>query len=371
MVILQVLAPACVGGLERVVQLLAQGLRDRGHEVHVAAVLTEGASHPFVDSLRAAGLSTWPVVVSARGYLGERGTIREVCRQLRPAIVHTHGYRPDVVDAGIARSLGIPVVSTLHGFTGGGWRNRFYEWVQRMAARRMEAVVAVSRPMARALAQDGIAPDRVRLIQNAWKADAPSLDRAAARRVLGVPDDRFLGGWVGRLSHEKGPDVFLDALWHLRHIPIFACVVGDGSDRAALKRRAARLGLSDLVEWNGTVPGAGRFFAAFDCFVLSSRTEGTPIVLFEAMAAGVPIVAADVGGVPDIIGPQEALLVRRDDAEALAGAMRAVHEHPEAARVRACHARERLAREFAVDPWLERYEALYEDVCARWKRGHS
>src|SRR3989475_12586147 len=87
-------------------------------------------------------------------------------------------------------------------------------------------------------------------------------------------------GWVGRLSEEKGPDVFLEALGRMRHQPWTACVLGDGPARPALEARAAALGLTGRVHWHGSVRGAESVYRAFDGFGLCSRTEGTPIAPF-------------------------------------------------------------------------------------------
>src|SRR5204863_178583 len=128
---------------------------------------------------------------------------------------------------------------------------------------------------------------------------------------------RFRVGWVGRLRPEKGADVLLAALPLLADLPLVVSVVGEGRQRPQLQQSAARLGLGDRVRWLGNVAEAGRLFAGFDVFALSSRTEGTPIVLFEAMAARTPIVASAVGGVPDVVSPREALLIGADDPAAL------------------------------------------------------
>lgn len=358
--VLHVVAPADEGGLERVVQLLAQGQARSGEEVHVAAVLDRGsADHPLLAVLTAGGVTTHPIVLPARAYWRERAAMRELCRRLRPGVVHTHGYRPDVVDGRVALRLGIPAVTTVHGFTGGDWKNRFYERLQRRAYRQFDAVVAVSRPLAERLVRDGLSPRRVCVVPNAWQPTAPALDRATARRALGVAEDGFLVGWAGRLSREKGPDVLVDAVVYLSDLPISVSVVGNGPERGSLAARVQQLGLEQRVRCHGSVRDAGRLFAAFDAFVLSSRTEGTPIVLFEAMATGVPIVATRVGGVPDVVSPAEAALVPPDDPLALAAEIRAVYCNPAAARARACRARDRLLRDFGVAPWLSRYEAIY------------
>lgn len=358
--ILQVLAPGDVGGLERVVEYLVAGLVRRGHDVHVAAVLEAGCTEPdSLRSLRETRAAVHPLPIQGRGYRRERIAIDALCRTLHPTVVHTHGYRPDVLDAGVARRLGIPVVSTAHGFTGGTWKNRCYQWLQRRAWRRFDAVVVVSRALGDQLARDGVPQQRIHIVPNAWGGEPNGLERAMARQVLDIPDGRFHVGWVGRLSSEKGADVLIDALAYLRDMPLTTSVIGAGRNGWALRQRASALGVNDRLVWHGNVSDAGKLFKGFDVFVLSSRTEGTPMALFEAMAAEVPVVASRVGGVPDVVSETEALLVPPGDTRALAAAIRAVWRDPVGAAIRAGAARERLARDFGIEPWLDAYEAIY------------
>lgn len=387
--VLHIVAPAPVGGLERVVHGLASGHRAHGHRVHVAAVLDAGRTdHPWLGSLAASGVDVEALPLPARAYGRERAEVAALCRRLRPDVVHTHGYRPDVVDGGIARRLGIPTLSTVHGFTRGGWRNQFYESLQRRAFRRFDAVVAVSRPQVVELERSGVPRERIRLIPNAWIGGAGFLPPADARRALGVPEGVFHIGWVGRLSREKGADVLLDAVALLDDLPLVVSFLGDGRERAALEARAAALpagpgssarssdpGAGDCarVRWHGLVGDAAAFFPAFDLFVLSSRTEGTPIALFEAMAAGVPVVATAVGGVPDVVTAAEAILVPPESPGALAEAIRRVHGDPAGAAERAAAARTRLDTVYGYASWLERYERLYRDLAGQALRtgGHA
>jgi len=264
-----------------------------------------------------------------------------------------------VIDAGALRSCGIPVVTTVHGFTGGGWRNRLYERLQRRAFRRLDAVVAVSEPMARELVASGVPAARVHVIPNAYARTTAPLARDAARSALGLPADACVVGWVGRLSREKGLDVLLEAVAQIRDQPIVLAVIGAGRERPRLEAQAEALGLTPVIRWLGLVSEAATLYRAFDVFALSSRTEGTPISLFEAMDAGVPVVAAAVGGVPAVVSSAEALLVPSEQPGALADALRAALRNPSAARERAVAARQRLLEVYAVDPWLARYDAVY------------
>ena len=350
--------------MQSVVRALAAGQQRRGHQVAIAAVMPgpAGGDPPVLAALRAAGVAVHPIRVSGRGYRQERAAVAALCTSPRPDVVHTHGYRPDVVDAPVARRLGLPVVTTVHGFTGGGWRNRLYERLQLRAFRGFDAVIAVSGPIAEQVARAGTPRERIHLLRNAWAGTGAIAEKTEARRALGLPAEGPVVGWIGRMTPEKGADVLVRAVAALTDRRVTTAMVGDGPDLIRCRELAAGLGAGEGMVWPGLVPDAGRLIAAFDVFVLSSRSEGTPIVLFEAMAAGVPVVATGVGGVPDVVGPREAVMVPPDDPPALAAAIRAVLADPGSAAVRSRAARERLRTDFAEDPWLERYEAVYRAV---------
>lgn len=341
---------------------LTSGQLARGHRVHVAAVLTPGAgNHPFVDGLRQRGVPVTVIEVPERGYVEERRRVAELCRSVSADVLHTHGYRPDVAVAGVARALRIPRVTTVHGFCAGGWKGRLYEWLQVQSYRRFDGVIAVAKPQIKRLVDSGVKPSRIHLLPNAW-TPAAGLDAAASREALGVPASILHLGWVGRLSHEKGCDVFIEALSRLADTPFVVSIIGDGPQRQSLQARAEALGLADHIRWHGSIGSAGRYFSAFDAFVLSSRTEGTPMVLFEAMAAEVPIIATAVGGVPDVISPAEGLLVPAEDPAALAEAILSAARDAKAAGNRVRRAAERLEQDFAAATWVARHEEIYRQV---------
>lgn len=357
--ILHAITPGIVGGLESVVLALAGGQAARGHEVSVAAVVDrEPDPHPLLISLERAGVAVDRIPARGRRYLMERRTIGTTIAARRAEVVHTHGYRSDVLAGSAARRLEIPTITTVHGFTGGDRKNRFYEAIQVASFRSFDAVVAVSSPLKRALVHRGVPAERIQLLPNAW-AGVEALPAGEARARLGLPAGDFIAGWVGRMSREKGLDVFLDALANPAAAGVTAAILGEGRDRRKLESRAERLGLSDRLHWCGLVPDAGRYMTAFDAFVLSSRTEGTPITLFEAMDAGVPVVATGVGGVPDVLSPEEGIILGPESPPALARAIAQVRSDPQAAGRRADRARIRLDRDFSLSHWLDAHDALY------------
>lgn len=347
---------------------LVQGHRELGHEVTVAAVLDRAPApdHPFLSAVGAAGATVETLVCPGRAYAREWRWLSALMHRLCPDVVHTHGYRSDVLGGLVARRRGVAHVSTVHGFTGGGWRNRLYERLQVWYLRRADRAVAVARPIADRLRAGGVPESRLLLLQNAWDGGAP-LSRVEARAALGLSADVPVIGWVGRMSHEKAPDVLLDAFVEAAGRDILppgaeVVFVGDGPERGRLEAAAAAAGLGGRVRFAGGVQGAGRLMPAFDLFALSSRTEGTPIVLLEAMAARVPVVATRVGGVPDVVSPAESVLVPAADPAALATALAATLRDPAGSAARAAAARDRLARDFARGPWLATYERLYRAV---------
>jgi glycosyltransferase involved in cell wall biosynthesis len=355
-------APAHVGGLERVVQGLSRGLAARGHGVTVVAVVEKGAdTGPLFDPIRAAGVRTLSLEMGARAYLRERREIGALLSDLRPHVLHTHGYRPDLLHGDVARRLGIATVTTLHGSSRMGGLSHLFEWIQERALRRFDAVIAVSRPLVDVLAAKGVPRDRIHYVPNGWVPPESPEPRPAARTRLGLP---LVGppviGWVGRLIPIKGADIFLRALHALAGAEWQASIVGDGPERQALQSLAGELRIGHRVRFHGAVPDASTLFAAFDAFVLSSRSEGTPMVLLEALGFGLPVVAAAVGGVGDVLdGDHAGWLAPPEDPEALARAIASMLDQPGEAAARGVRGRARARDRYGTDAWIVSHERVY------------
>ncbi len=361
--VLHLTAPAPFGGLETVVETLCGGLADHKVRASVVAVLERPEpNHPFVRALRNRGIEVLPLVVGTRNYLKEIREVSQLIDETNADLLHTHGHRSDVIGGLVASRKRLPAVSTLHGFMAHTWSGQVREWIQLRRLRRFDAVVGVSAGILERAAAAGIAPDRLHLVPNAWAGGAEPADRATARASLGLPEEAFVVGWVGRLSHEKGPDIFLEALARWGSNEAVGSVIGDGRDRSALEQRAEALGVQTQVRWHGVREDAARLMKAFDVLVLSSRTEGVPMVLLEAMHAGIPLIATSVGGVPSVVDSTQALLVPAESPDALVKALRELRGDMASARLRAQRAAHRLATQFAVEPWVNRYVEVYREV---------
>jgi glycosyltransferase involved in cell wall biosynthesis len=361
-----VLAAGHFGGLESVVQMLSLGQADRGHRVDVVMLLDRpGDGGSLAGRLEAGGVAVHRLSHGSRALIAERAALRRLLAELSPDVVHTHGYRADIQAGASARSNRRPTISTLHGFTGGSLKVRLFERIQLAHLRRHDRCIAVSGSIASRLRRAGIEAARIRVLQNAYAPTTRRSTREQAQRELGLPiGPRAVIGWVGRFSPEKAPDVALEAMRHVAHTDATLCFVGDGRMCAELERFSGEHRLDERVFFAGAHEQASRLFAAFDVLVLSSHTEGTPIVLFEAMDAGVPIVATRVGGIPEMLDASGAWLVDRAAPIALARALDEVLSDPTAARQRTAVARRVLSERFSLPGWLDAHEMLYRELVA-------
>lgn len=362
---LHVIAPGPVGGAESAVLALVAGLRAQGVDAAVVA-LADDSSGPFIERLGVAGVPIEVVPAPGRRYLRDVRGVRAAIRARRANVLHSHGYRGDIIGMLAAHGEGIASVATAHGFTGGGWKNRLNQRLQVAALRRHDAVIAVSEPLAEELARRGVRRDRLTMLRNAWRAPAADLpDRQAARALLGLPSEGQVIGWVGRLAWVKAPDAALEAFAASGLTDATLSFVGDGPDRSALEAAAERLGLGRRVRFHGMVPDAWRVLRGFDALLLSSRSEGTPMILLEAMHAGVPIVSTAVGGVPDLLDGKSARLVPWGEPAALGAAIADALRDPSSAAARARVARARLETDFAPEAWIGRHVELYRRLVAQ------
>jgi glycosyltransferase involved in cell wall biosynthesis len=358
--VLHLIAPAPAGGAETVVRSLVRAGTAHGLQSLVATLHQDDLPSPFVEQLRADGSAVEEIRCGRRRYFDERAAVGTLLRRWNADVLHTHVYHADLVGYLTPRPRRVALVATVHGFTGGGWKNRWYEGADRWVLRRFDGVICVSASVRDRLAASGAKPDRIHLVPNGYQIGA-SIARSEARSSLAIAANGPLIGWVGRLSGEKGPDLFLEALATAHRPDMVGVMIGEGAAQAALERQAHSLGLDGRrLRFAGRRPDAAALMPAFDMLVLSSRTEGTPMALLEAMSAGVPVVAFGVGGIPQVLDQNCGWLVRPGDVAGLARAIGEVLSDPAEALRRAERARALVESEFGTARWIERIRQVYQ-----------
>ncbi len=304
--------------------------------------------------------------------------LRNVIRHRNIQIVHAHEYKSNYFARLLAKSTGVIPLSTAHGWTGNAYRERFlYYPADRRWLRSFPLVLAVSTEIAQTLLRAGLAPAQVRVLLNGINVAAFSNSaeaRHAARRKWGVdPQDVVLGA-VGRIERQKRFDLLLEVVARLRtEIPaVRALIAGEGSLRRGLEDQVRRLGLGDRVQFVGHVHPVQDFYAGLDFYVQTSEYEGTPNVVLEAMAMGIPVVATNAGGTGDLLRHgREGWLVPEFQAAAVAEAVQEALRHPALARQRAQSARARVDSEFSFPRRCETLEAIYAELVERWAMRRS
>jgi glycosyltransferase involved in cell wall biosynthesis len=344
---------APVGGLFRHVCDLAGGQSQRGHAVGLIADSTTGGT--AADAALAAlaprlalGIHRVPIArdVGPGDLIGLLRMSR-VVRATAPDVLHGHGAKGGACARLIPTPTATLRVYTPHGgslhYRPGTLRGRLYGTLERLLMARTDVFLFES-GYARTTyaAQIGAPPGVVRVVHNGVGAT----DFASVAPAADAADLLF----VGELRHLKGVDVLLDALASMRRAgrPATLALVGEGPDGTWFRTQTAQLGLADLVRFVGYRP-AREAFALGRVLVVPSRNESLPYVVLEAAAAGLPVIATNVGGVPEIFGPVAGRLVRSDDAEALAAAIAAALGDPAGLKAAAAELRAWVQRSFSLD----------------------
>ncbi|MEJ2422649.1 MAG: glycosyltransferase [Acidobacteriota bacterium] len=341
-------------------EIQALGLVDRLQATDRPALLLAQPGSPLLEKALQKGLHAEPWLSRGELDLAAAFRLSRIYKRRSPKIVHAHTAHALTL-AILARGrshLPAVVASRRVSFP---LRSRF----SRIKYRRADAVVAVSREIADSLLKSGLDPERVHVIHSGVDLTRFSSlpDRVSVMKSLGIENRFPVVGAVGALVPHKGHGILIDALAKVQAASpaAAAVIVGDGPLRSDLENAAA--GLSIPVIFTGSVPDPASIFPALDVLALPSVSgEGSPAVIKEAAAAGVPVAAADVGGTAEILRHgREALLVPPGDPEALARALILLSSDPALARRLSESARDRV-KAFSLGTMAEATWSLYIDL---------
>ena len=355
--IVQLVEDLELGGLERLAVDLALAQQKSGHQVSVYCLYGAG---PLAEPLKAAGIPVVPFQ-KARGFSFAAVLAMAKClRRVRAQVIHGHNPGVHHYAALAARLAGVPVcVNTRHSVTtskGLPYQERYFRWVRPLTSQVVFDCDFVRRGLEKRL---GYPAEKCSVILN-------GIPLAAFRDHPATPGSRrprFRFGTIGRLVPAKGHSVLLDAFARVLQAAPGAglSIYGYGALQEELAAQIARLGLDGRARLEGRTENSAETLQDLDVFVLSSVNEGLPLVILEAMAAGLPIVTTDVGGIPEIARRESAWFCPPGDAEALARAML------EAIRCPDLRERGEMARRIAMSSYgLEHMAARYEELYRRF-----
>jgi glycosyltransferase involved in cell wall biosynthesis len=356
------------GGAERVLALLAEGIREHANCSVEVLLFNEGR---LANRLRDGGVKVDIIPESKLSFTRLACATRRWLDAQRPDVVHAHRYKEILVAAFANAPRKRGFVATVHGLEPSQQLTRARAvliWGSLVAAKLAGAhVVAVSSELTRRLKRV-LGHRRILRIPNPMPPVDDSKKPPDLRQRFGWPSSRPLVGFVGRLEKVKGPDIFVEVAARC-HMDAGFILIGAGSLARELSAHVTAAGLTRRVGFLGEVPDAAAYIRQFDVLALPSRHEGLPLVLLEAAASEVPVVAFDVGGVNEVLHRNRpgAKLVAPADESAFCAAVEAFLRDPERSRLDAIQAAESIRVEFSVSTIASAYRDVYR-LTARTQR---
>ncbi len=366
-------------GASRHVIDLARSLDSSKFEVEIAAGRSEAYERSVWDDASATGLRCHRVQHLQRE-ISPWADIRaffELCDVIRHGqydIVHTHISKSGLLGRYAARRIGgTAIAHTYHGMaseiTGPGVRPAILRRCERACAHFTDAKISISEKIAEQVAEARICEaDEIHVIHNGidlshFSPASDSMWPEAGRP--GVLPPGFVIGTVGSLTREKNTADLLRAAAKVLHEidDLQVCIVGDGDLRQDLEAQAKGLGISERTVFAGAVDDVRPWLAAFDVFVLPSRSEGLPGALMEAMAMGCPVIATDVGGVPEVVG-EAGMLVAAGDVDGMVDHIRRLQSDPAIGRRFAASGQTQVQK-FSLAEMAAKTGALYQELHGR------
>jgi glycosyltransferase involved in cell wall biosynthesis len=349
--------------------------------LEIATFQRGNPDNEFTRTIQSIGIPLHRVQERSAFDAGVLGQIKSLLSQLKPDIVQTHAIKSHFLLRLSGEYKTRPWIAFHHGYTFTSKRLLLYNRLDRWSLRAAQRVLTVNKSFAKDLISQGIAPGKITVLHNAidpaWGARASDSSlRARTRRELGLKDIETVLLIVGRLSLEKSHVLLVQAMARLGQllpeVPVRLLIVGDGPEKSAVEQAAQSAGCLEQIVFIGHTPDVLPYYAAADIAVLASRTEGSPNSLLEAMVASLPIVATNVGGIPEIATPGEtALLIPPDNVENLASALAQTITQPEESKAMGRRAHAAVLEHFTPEHRAQVLCDFYASSVAAWDRSQS
>jgi len=288
----------------------------------------------------------------------------KLIRRYRPQIIHTHGYKTNIIGFLMAKIFRIPIVTTFH-----GWlhtrkiKTKIFDRLNLLMLRHFDLIITVSDQIRLELECMNIPSHKMVVLKNVPTIESirnPS--KRSFRDELGVSHNSKLVGFIGRLEPVKGCLQFIKAASEILHRDqdFTFIIVGDGSERPTLERHVLELGIERYILFLGFCSDPANVFRSLDLYVLPSLDEGLPLALLEAMLLGVPVIATAVGGVQEVIQDGvNGILVPANNTPAMVRAIEYSLNDKVATSQRVFKAKKTIEQKYDVSTWVKKIEEIY------------
>lgn len=375
--IIQIITRLDKGGSAEIFLKLAEGLHNRGYDIGILSGLTADPTPAVADFVKNTGIAIrfLPHLQRDISPVRDMRALFDLVRFLRrekPSVAHLHTSKAGFIGRIAARLAGVPcIVFTTHGHIFYGYFSRLKTWVfirmERFAAHFCDVITTLTEKEKSDFLSFGIANGK-KIIPVPNGMDLLPFytgKRGWLRQEFGIPADTFLVGWIGRFEPVKGPDIFLSVCEKLRDLSdggIMAVMLGDGSLYDEMKDRRNRLGLEKFLLMPGYRGDIALLSADIDVVVLTSLNEGFGMVILEAMAAGKPVIAHDVGGVAELVADRATgYMVKWGDTDAIVRHVLDLMTNRELYNALSAQA-SRMAGRYSLTAMIDKFEELYQAV---------
>ncbi|NUN48478.1 MAG: glycosyltransferase [Candidatus Brocadiae bacterium] len=359
-----------IGGAAKHVRMICELIDKSAFSVSVAASPLEDPA--FLDDLARTGVRVTPFPIRREPHPHDAVVLYRLVRLLRrrrPALIHAHTSKPGLLARLAGSASGLPTLYTPHGFYFHydlpAWKRTAYRALERVAGLWTTRLVCVTEEEKRQALEAGLAPEeRLVVLPNALKIEEcePSKPRAEVRAALNIPQHAPLLAMIGRLDAPKDPFTLVRAAHRLAP-DVHVLFAGEGRQKEEVRALARELRMENRVLLPGHRTDPIDLAAAADIAVLSSRWEGLPFALLEAMAVSRPVVASDVSGCRDALGESGAgILVTPGDPDTMARALGKLIADPRARATMGAAGRLLVETKYTAGRWIRRLEDLYRSV---------
>ncbi len=370
-VVMHLIAAMNMGGAEKIVLNLA-GRSSRGesryeHRVTSFVRIFDGAGSEFLREIDELNTLTDRLPIYKGWDLSDIGRFRRILEKHQVSIVHTHGYKADIVGVRAARRLGLKVIATAHGFSAGADKLNRNEKIGRWFLKRVDRVIAVSENVETTLTESGVEKSKIVLLPNAIDfgafAHPPTRDFRAEWKV---GRETLIVGTAGRLSAEKAQANLIRAVAQLPENlkqRVMLVIAGEGPERETILKAAAECSIAEQVKLVGFVRDVHSFYRALDLFCLPSLTEGHPLTLMEAAACEIPVVASRVGAIGQLVNDGvDGYTPPACDVNQLTQAIAKVLNSGDHGKAMATKLKQKLAQTYDIGHWADKIDDLYTEL---------